>query len=173
MWQLRKGKSKIFAFIYILFPLSIIQIFALNSEIYLNKTFDPSPILMMLVLTWTFDTFAYLIGSKLGKNKIAPKLSPKKSWEGFGGGLISTLIICYLITDFNLLTVNIDNFNNYILAIFIPFTASLGDFIESYYKRQAGVKNSGKLIPGHGGILDRIDAIMITIPFLYLYINLI
>lgn len=173
MWQLRKGKSKIFAFTYILFPLSIIQIFALNSEIYLDKTFDPSPILMMLVLTWTFDTFAYIIGSKLGKNKIAPKLSPKKSWEGFGGGLISTLIICYLITDFNLLTVKIDNFNNYTLAIFIPFTASLGDFIESYYKRQAGVKNSGKLIPGHGGILDRIDALMITIPFLYLYINLI
>ena len=66
-----------------------------------------------------------------------------------------------------------ENFNPYIFAVFLPITASLGDFLESYYKRQAGVKDSGSFIPGHGGILDRIDAFTITIPILYLYINII
>ena len=128
---------------------------------------------MMLVFTWTFDTFAFLIGSKFGINKIAPKISPNKTWEGFIGGLIFTLIICFIITDHNIIVIKTEHFNNYIMAFFTPFTASLGDFIESYYKRQAGAKNSGKILPGHGGILDRIDAIMITIPTLYIYINII
>jgi len=173
MWQLRKGKSKIIAFLYVLVPLCIIQLFGLTDQNYPNLLFDPSPILMMLVFTWTFDTFAFLIGSKFGINKIAPKISPNKTWEGFIGGLIFTLIICFIITDHNIIVIKTEHFNNYIMAFFTPFTASLGDFIESYYKRQAGAKNSGKILPGHGGILDRIDAIMITIPTLYIYINII
>ena len=172
MWKLRLGKSKFLAFTYILIPLLLIQLFAITGDNF-DSVFDPSLILLMFILTWTFDTFAYLIGVKFGNNKIIPKISPNKSWEGFAGGWISTIIVCYLVLNFTSLIINIENFNPYLFAIFLPITASLGDFLESYYKRQAKVKDSGNLIPGHGGMLDRIDAFTITIPILYLYINII
>ena len=123
----------------------------------------------MFVLTWVFDTFAYLTGSKFGKNKILPKISPKKSWEGFAGGLLFSVISVYFIQLY------FDYFRLYLLliiSIVIPFTATAGDFIESYYKRMANAKDSGKFIPGHGGMLDRMDAFMITIPTLYILMNL-
>ena len=173
MWKLRLGKSKFLAFLYILIPLCIVQLFGSTDHNYQNILFDPSLILFMFILTWTFDTFAYLTGTKFGNNKILPKISPNKSWEGFAGGWISTVIVCYLVIKFTALSINIENFNPYLFAIVLPITASLGDFLESYYKRQAGVKDSGNFIPGHGGMLDRIDAFTITIPILYLYINLI
>ena len=123
----------------------------------------------MFILTWTFDTFAYFIGVKFGKHKILPSISPKKSWEGFIGGFIFTIIVSYL-------TYNYFGFGSLqlplVISITLPFTATLGDFIVSHYKREAGVKDSGNLIPGHGGILDRIDAFLITIPTLYVYVKL-
>ena len=172
MWKLRLGKSKFLAFTYIFIPLILIQLFGIKNN-NVDGIFDPSLILLMFILTWTFDTFAYLTGRKFGNNKIIPKISPNKSWEGFIGGWVSTIIVCYLVLNFTTLSINIENFNSYLFAIFLPITASLGDFLESYYKRQAGVKDSGNFIPGHGGMLDRIDAFTITIPILYLYINII
>ena len=169
MWILRKGKSKLLAFIYILVPLFLIQLFGIMNSNYPQKAFNPSLILYMFILTWTFDTFAYLIGKTLGKNKIMPSISPKKSWEGFVGGLAFTLLAALLTSDF--FQFDYVDFNPYIFAAFLPFTATLGDFLESHFKRQAGVKDSGNFIPGHGGMLDRMDAFMITIPTLYIYIK--
>ena len=98
---------------------------------------------------------------KFGKNKILPSISPKKSWEGFIGGMIITVILTLLYCLYNE-----ESYINYLLmAIIIPFLATLGDFIESAYKREAGVKDSGNLIPGHGGMLDRMDSLLITISF--------
>ena len=170
MWKLRKGKTKVLAFLYVLIPFFIIQLFGMTDNDYPNSPFDPSLILLMFVLTWTFDTFAYLFGIRFGKTKIMPSVSPKKSWEGFAGGFFFTVIVS-LITAHYFLAVE----NSIVLAIslFIPFTATLGDFIESHYKRQAGVKDSGNFIPGHGGMLDRMDAFMITIPVLYIYLHII
>tara|TARA_B100000900_G_scaffold285120_1_gene244345 strand:- start:1273 stop:1920 length:648 start_codon:yes stop_codon:yes gene_type:complete len=168
--KLRKGKSKIFAFIYVLTPLFLIQLFGISSSEYTGKAFNPSLILFMFTLTWTFDTFAYLIGKPLGKHKIMPSISPKKSWEGFVGGLAFTLLVTFLVKD--LFQFDYLDFNPYIFAAFLPFTATLGDFLESHFKRQAGVKDSGNFIPGHGGMLDRMDAFMITIPALYIYIKI-
>lgn len=170
MWKLRKGKSKLLAFIYVLVPLCLIQLFGITDSDYPEKTFNPSLILFMFILTWTFDTFAYLIGKPLGKHKIMPSISPKKSWEGFAGGLAFTLLATFLVKDF--FQFDYPDFNPYIFAAFLPFTATLGDFLESHFKRQAGVKDSGNFIPGHGGMLDRMDAFMITIPALYIYINI-
>ena len=165
MWRLRKGKSKFLALLYILLPFFLIQLFGMKDSNYPNTAFDPSLILLILVLTWTFDTFAYLFGVTFGRHKIMPSISPKKSWEGFAGGFIFTIITAYIISEY-LSTLNLEII--IITSILLPFTATLGDFIASFYKRQAGVKDSGNLIPGHGGILDRMDAFMITIPMIYI-----
>ena len=168
MWKLRKGKSKIIAFSYVVIPFSLIQLFGIS-----NESFNPSIILLLFTLTWTFDTFAYLIGMKFGKHKILPSISPKKSWEGFIGGLVFTIIAGFISQNYFLEYFNaISSLSIIILCLILPFTATLGDFIESHYKRQANVKDSGNLIPGHGGILDRMDAFMITIPVLYILINI-
>ena len=101
-----------------------------------------------------------------------PTVSPKKSWEGFIGGLFSTIVASVILFKINFFT---DQVNLLILisfGIILPFTATLGDFLESYFKRQAGVKDSGNFIPGHGGMLDRMDAFMITIPIIYILTNL-
>ncbi|MGY8987142.1 MAG: phosphatidate cytidylyltransferase [Flavobacteriales bacterium] len=161
MWKLRKGKTKILAFIYVLAPLLLVHL-------YTQKI-----ILFIFILTWTFDTFAYLFGVKFGKHKIMPSISPKKSWEGFAGGLLFTLIATSVLIKIGFLPQNGSYLNFYSTAFFIPFTATLGDFIESHFKRQAGVKDSGNFIPGHGGILDRMDAFMITIPALMITVYLI
>jgi phosphatidate cytidylyltransferase len=161
MWKLRKGKSKLLAFAYILIPFILVQ-FILSNEAQENS--NSNLILFMFILTWTFDTFAYLLGVKFGKHKIMPSISSKKSWEGFAGGFVFTIIAAYITSKY-LLT--IDPQFIIIITALLPFTATLGDFIESYYKRKAGVKDSGNFIPGHGGMLDRMDAFMITIPLIY------
>ena len=158
MWKLRKGRTSFISYLYVIIPLSLIH------------QIDTELILFMFILTWTFDTFAYLVGVKFGKHKILPSVSPKKSWEGFFGGFIFTIIascITYTYFDFESFKLPL------IISIILPFTATTGDFTESYYKRQAGVKDSGNFIPGHGGILDRMDAFMITIPILYIFTKLI
>ena len=170
MWKLRKGKTKVLAFLYVLIPFFIIQLFGMTDHDYPNSPFDPSLILLMFVLTWTFDTFAYLFGVRFGKTKIMPSVSPKKSWEGFVGGFIFTIISAYLTVSY---FPSIELNHAIVISLFLPFTATLGDFIESHYKRQAGVKDSGDFIPGHGGMLDRMDAFMITIPVLYIYLHII
>ena len=170
MWKLRKGKTKVLAFLYVLIPFFIIQLFGMTDHDYPNSPFDPSLILLMFVLTWTFDTFAYLFGVRFGKTKIMPSVSPKKSWEGFAGGFFFTFIVSLITTHYFLA---VENSIALAISLFLPFTATLGDFIESHYKRQAGVKDSGDFIPGHGGMLDRMDAFMITIPVLYIYLHII
>ena len=158
MKKLRKGKTKILAYLFIMIPFSIIL------------QIDKEIILLMFILTWTFDTFAYLFGVRFGKTKIMPSVSPKKSWEGFAGGFIFTVLASFITTHYFL---EVDNSIALAMSLFLPFTATLGDFTESYFKRKAGVKDSGNFIPGHGGMLDRMDAFMITIPVLYIYLNII
>ena len=150
---LRKDKNKIIACLYIILP------FILIHELVLwNTKFDSTLILAIFIFTWIFDTFSYIIGVPLGYHKILPLVSPKKSWEGFLGGFISILIISYIFS------INMDHIYQkfesiwWQLTLMLPFTAIAGDFIASYYKRKANVKDSGFLIPGHGGILDRMDS---------------
>jgi phosphatidate cytidylyltransferase len=168
MWKLRKGRSKFIAYLYVLLPFSLIQLLISDFQVD-NVSFNSSLILSMFIFTWTFDTFAYLFGVKFGKHKIMPSISPKKSWEGFVGGYIFTIVAAYITSRYFL---PIDFHLALIVSLFLPFTATIGDFIESHYKREAGVKDSGNLIPGHGGMLDRMDAFMITIPVLYILTNL-
>jgi len=122
-------------------------------------------VFFLFVLIWSSDSFAYFAGRLFGKHKMAPKISPKKTWEGFAGGVILTLILSFFIEKYfpelrgNWIIVG------FLVAVFAP----LGDLVESQLKRTFGVKDSGNIIPGHGGILDRLDSFMICAPVVYLY----
>ncbi len=122
------------------------------------------------ILVWVNDTFAYLIGKTVGKQKLFPRISPKKTVEGFLGGLFFSCVSSYFIAKF---TGTLDFTTWLIMSIIISVFGTLGDLIESKYKRQANVKDSGVIMPGHGGLLDRLDSIIFAAPFIYLFLRLI
>ncbi len=154
----------LFSWFYILIP------FVLMLHISMAGEYEPLRILSIFILMWSFDSFAYLTGSWLGKHKMAERISPKKSWEGFAGGLISTVLISLLISHF---WDNGESTRWIIIALITGIFGTFGDLLESRLKRQAGIKDSGNIIPGHGGILDRFDAILLVVPVVYLYLNVI
>ena len=158
MWKILEKKS-ILPLVFVTLPFIL-----LISLTDFKNDFDPLLVLYILILTWTFDSFAYLFGIRYGRNKILPKISPKKSWEGFFGGYISTLIISFILMNYQAKLLE----EYIIIAFILPVTATFGDLIASYYKRKSNVKDYGKIIPGHGGIIDRLDAIFITIPVVFI-----
>ena len=121
----------------------------------------------IVLLVWANDTFAYFAGSLLGKHKIAPETSPKKSWEGFAGGLVFALVTAYVLSGFYF---SLNPVQWMVVASLVVVFGTLGDFFESWLKRQAGVKDSGSLMPGHGGFLDRFDALIFCLPFVTIYL---
>jgi len=127
-------------------------------------------ILGVFVLIWSSDTFAYLTGVTIGKTKLLERISPKKTVEGFAGGVIATMLISYLISlNFTVLLTQ----QWIILGVIVSIFGVIGDLIASMFKRQTGVKDSGKIIPGHGGVIDRLDSIIFAAPFIYLYLKFI
>jgi CDP-diglyceride synthetase len=115
---------------------------------------------------WANDVFAYLVGITLGRHKMAPRLSPHKSWEGFAGGVIGTMIVAGLVGRFwigNIWRIWIP------FGLFVSLAAVAGDLVESRFKRAAGVKDSGRMLPGHGGLLDRFDATLGAAPVAFLF----
>ena len=124
----------------------------------------------MFVIIWTSDVFAYLAGSMFGKHKLMERISPKKTWEGSIGGLFFSLIAAYILS---LLVPQLSLVEWMILTIIIVISGTLGDLVESLLKRNADVKDSGTIFPGHGGVLDRFDAVIFATPMVFVYINLI
>ncbi|MBC3757363.1 phosphatidate cytidylyltransferase [Hyunsoonleella sp. SJ7] len=136
-----------------------------------HEPYNPEILLGSFILVWVNDTFAYLIGKNFGKQKLFEKISPKKTVEGFLGGLFFACIASYFISRFTD-TPNF-TFNSWlILSIIISVFGTLGDLIESKFKRQAGVKDSGAIMPGHGGLLDRLDSMIFASPFIYLFLRI-
>ena len=119
------------------------------------------------MLIWTNDTFAYLVGKNFGKHKLFPSVSPKKTIEGFIGGLLFSVICGILLGKYFIGVKHI--YFWVVIAIIVSIFSTLGDLIESKLKRIAGVKDSGTIMPGHGGILDRLDSIIFVIPFINLF----
>ena len=132
-------------------------------------SFSPAIVLGFFLLLWTNDTGAYLSGITLGKHKLFERISPKKTWEGFAGGLIFTVAVAWLFSGM-LGTLSATGWM--IVAVIISVSGTYGDLIESMLKRSAGVKDSGSIMPGHGGFLDRFDSVIISFPLVYLYITL-
>ena len=122
--------------------------------------------LFYLFLVWGNDVFAYLAGVTMGRHKMCERLSPKKSWEGFVGGVAGSLAVgalaAYCLDESYAMWMG--------LAIVVSLSSVVGDLVESMFKRDAGVKDSGNLIPGHGGILDRFDAFILSAPFAFIYL---
>ncbi|MBT8278290.1 MAG: phosphatidate cytidylyltransferase [Bacteroidia bacterium] len=133
------------------------------------EDYNPNILLGSFILVWVNDTFAYLVGKNIGKQKLFPSISPKKTVEGFLGGLFFSCLSSYFIAKF---TNTLDFSNWLILAIIVSVFGTLGDLIESKYKRQADVKDSGIIMPGHGGLLDRLDSIIFAAPFIYLFLRI-
>jgi phosphatidate cytidylyltransferase len=134
-----------------------------------DNTFTPLLLLGAFILVWVNDSAAYIIGKNFGRQKLFPSISPKKTVEGFLGGLFFACVSSYFIT---LYTASL-SFNHWlILAIIVSVIGTFGDLIESKFKRQAGVKDSGVIMPGHGGLLDRLDSLIFAAPFIYLFLRI-
>jgi len=132
-------------------------------------SYTPLFIMAIFIFVWLDDTGAYLVGSLIGKHKLFERISPKKSWEGFFGGLILALASSQAFAWF---APEINRMNWLGLAATVVLFGTWGDLIESLLKRTLGVKDSGNVLPGHGGMLDRFDSVMLAVPASYIYIEL-
>jgi len=119
-------------------------------------------LLYVMLLVWGADSGAYLFGKLFGKHKLAPKVSPGKTWEGLIGGLLTSALISWLFGRY--VPLNVVPATLLICSVIAALASVLGDLTESMFKREAGIKDSGSLIPGHGGILDRIDSLTAAVP---------
>ncbi|MCB0458195.1 MAG: phosphatidate cytidylyltransferase [Flavobacteriaceae bacterium] len=135
-----------------------------------NGIFSPEIIVGIFILIWVNDSFAYLIGKNFGKHKLLERISPKKTREGFLGGFFATLIAGFFIFKYEK---NLGLGIWISLAIIVSILGTCGDLIQSKFKRQAGVKDSGTLIPGHGGIYDRLDSVVYVSPFIYSFLEIV
>lgn len=158
----------LFGQIYIALPLAMSNCLTFHSGNY-NFVY----ILAVLVFIWVNDTFAYLTGMMLGKHRLFERISPKKSWEGFVGGAIFAMASSWFFYQFLQYTHSLSLFTWIGLAATVVIFGTWGDLIESLIKRTLGVKDSGIMIPGHGGILDRFDSTILAIPAAVLYLELI
>jgi len=130
--------------------------------------FKQGALWLVLISTWAADTGAYFSGKYLGRKKLAAKISPNKTVIGAVGGTLLTILVVTLITFLN----GIFSYEWVIYGMLISFLSIIGDLFESSLKRNAGVKDSGKIMPGHGGILDRFDSLLLTVPFTYYFLLL-
>ena len=160
---LRNIAATIMGVIYVALPMSLMLFIPLllNGGVWRAEAF-----LFYLFIVWGNDVFAYLTGVSIGKHRMCERISPKKSWEGFVGGIIGALAMGALG--------NVVVGGGYPLwlglAFIVAISSVLGDLVESMFKREAGIKDSGSILPGHGGMLDRFDALIISVPFAFVYL---
>ncbi|MBP8945127.1 MAG: phosphatidate cytidylyltransferase [Paludibacteraceae bacterium] len=147
--------------VWIALPFSL-----LNFIVYFNN-YQPLLILSIFILVWMNDTGAYLIGITLGKHKMIPHVSPHKSWEGFAGGILVTLLTGYLLS---LWLYQLDLPQWLFMSLIVSVFATFGDLLESLWKRTFQIKDSGNAIPGHGGFLDRFDSLLMVVPAVLIYL---
>ncbi len=159
-----------FGQIYLTLPLSLLMLLSYTDTVRNSGSYNWLPVLALFVFIWVNDTAAYFFGSLMGKRKLLEHVSPKKSVEGFIAGIVFTvlasLLFAHLYPAHDILV--------WIgFAIVVSLFGTVGDLFESLIKRTFGVKDSGNLIPGHGGILDRIDSLLVAAPAALLYLNII
>lgn len=149
----------------------IILPFVLITKIpFVENNYNPNIILSIFILIWVNDTFAFLVGKTFGKHKLFEKVSPKKTIEGFVGGFIFSIVAGIILAQFLML----QSYIHWVfIAILVSVFGTLGDLVESKFKRIANVKDSGNIMPGHGGVLDRLDSIIFVAPIVFLFYQII
>ncbi len=158
----------VFGQVYITMPLSLLMFISYSPDMA-GSEYNWVPVLALFVFLWVNDTAAYFIGSLIGRHKLIEHISPKKSIEGFIAGILFTVLASLIFNWFH------PDFSTAFwmgLAVVVALFGTLGDLFESLIKRTCNVKDAGNLIPGHGGILDRIDSLLVTVPAVYLYLIL-
>ena len=159
---LRNVATTLMGIFYVAYPISLM----LFIPDLITGEWTAEAFLFYLFIVWGNDVFAYLTGVSIGKHKMAPRISPKKSWEGFIGGIVGALVMgaigSHVVGGGLGLWLG--------LSVVVAITSVFGDLVESMFKREANIKDSGNIMPGHGGILDRFDALLISTPFAFVYL---
>ena len=154
--------------LYVALPFALLNVLAFHQDVDGQISYNPILPLSVFVFIWLSDTGAYLVGSLVGRNRLFERISPKKSWEGFFGGLLGAIAMGYVAAQ-----VVDGNCAMWIgMALIAALTGVFGDLVESLFKRSVDVKDSGNILPGHGGWLDRFDALILSIPFVFVYLVL-
>lgn len=173
IWELYRKRTHAFqnvAFgIYVLFYISLSFSLLVYLPYISTGSWQPQIIFFPFLLVWFNDTFAYLFGSKFGKHKLFPRISPKKSWEGAIGGGLVTIIAGFLLAPY---IKGLDMLDTTIISLIVVIFGIFGDLIESMFKRCIEIKDSGHIMPGHGGVLDRMDSVLFAIPAIFVYLAL-
>lgn len=170
VYELSQGNTQAFhqvGFIFLTVLYIGVPFALLNAIAFIDTKFSFHIPLGLLLMTWTSDTSAYLVGSKLGKTPLFPKISPKKTWEGSIGAAIFTLIVAWGLWR---LFPELAFVHWLVLGIIVFIFGSIGDLVESSFKRGINIKDSSALLPGHGGFLDRFDGFMFQLPFSAAYL---
>ena len=167
--QMQNAAYSFFAYFYIVLP------FVCLIYVYFK---NPLYVLALFTFVWVHDTFSYLVGIKFGKNKLFERISPKKTWEGFFGGFIMVIVAGFLFDYFtsDYVTKIVDPYSMFKwigMAVVVVISATFGDLFESLFKRSLEVKDSGTILPGHGGLLDRLDSILFAAPAAMVYLMLV
>jgi phosphatidate cytidylyltransferase len=155
------------AIIYIAVPFGLMMYF-FNPDI-LSGPYHYGVVLGFLVILWLNDTGAYFVGTFMGKHKLFERISPGKTWEGSVGGAMFALLTAWGLS-FIFRQLNVSQWM--ILSVIVVISGTLGDLVESMLKRSLGIKDSGTILPGHGGLLDRFDAVLLSVPFVFVYLVL-
>jgi phosphatidate cytidylyltransferase len=150
--------------IYVAVPFSLVNELAID-----NEAFHPMLMLGVLLILWGNDTGAYFAGNKMGKRKLFERISPKKTWEGFVGGAICSVLIAFFYAGYE---PTLEIWHWLVIAIIVAVTGTLGDLVESLFKRSIAIKDSGSSIPGHGGFLDRFDGLLLSLPFILTFLKI-
>lgn len=164
----KNSSITLFGVVYVALPFGLLN-FLIIPENQTGSKFYPWILVGVFFILWIYDSMAYLSGSFFGKHKICKKISPKKSWEGLIGGAVFAVIMGILnAVLFNKLSIT----NWIVIALLIVIFGTGGDFFESKLKRETGLKDSGNIMPGHGGMLDRFDSLLFAVPVIYIWLNL-
>ena len=154
--------------LYAALPMALLSTLPIEYELDGATTYRPLNLLIILFIVWANDIGAYIFGVLCGRHKLCERISPNKSWEGFVGGVLCAMATSIGIGVWQGMPVGLMGG----LGLVVALSGVAGDLIESMFKRSAGVKDSGNILPGHGGFLDRFDALIVAVPFVYAYITI-